>query len=970
MGGPWARSATELTREAFIKSLKPDFVQILSLFEDDEVFASVGQFDTQTPVSIVLYDLIPLIHAKRYLDHDANVKERYLKKIATLQRSALLLAISGSSRQEGVDHLDFPSENIINISSDADPHFYPLNLSASDKEALFSRFQINKPFVMFTGGGDPRKNIEGLIRAFALLESSVRHLYQLVIVCSLRSNEMEQLQYLGQKSGLEDGELVLTGYVSDADLVAFYNTCTTFVFPSFHEGFGLPVLEAMRCGKSVLVSNSSSLPEVVGRSDVQFDPHSDAQIAAKMVRVLSDDAWRKELEAFNLIQARQFSWDKSAKRALEAMERLHCQKAHNQAPASLPKLSAKGPRLKLAYVSPLPSERSGIASYSAELLPYLHQHYEIDVVNFQEKIDDPWIAEHCRLLSPDQFVDSASHYDRVVYHFGNSTFHEHMFDLLEKVPGVVVQHDFFISNLLHHLDAVGYTKGNWPAQIYRSHGYGAFDQTLNDKDSMAAVWRFPANKGVLQSALGVILHSPSSQDLVEQWYGSHASQAVAIIPLLRIAKEPFSKQAARNKLNILEDAFVVCSFGLLSQTKLNTRLLEAWVDSVLAKDPRCVLYFVGEASNPEYRDALWRIAKDPDIASRVHITGWTDDEQFQAYLEAADMAVQLRGLSRGETSAAVLDCLNHELPTIINASGSMRNLDEKVVYKLPEDFTNAQLVFALETLFKDQDKRNVLGTMGRRLIVEQHDPSTCAAQYHEAIEHFYRFSNSNLNPLLSAIIDHVPSGAPLSNSNQAALAALSSALGNTFVSPLQERQLLIDLTPLINATNADAKAMFSKPAAILLQHWLKSLEPGIRLEPIYFANGHYCYARQFVATLLGCAPLLLDEPIQCAQEDLWLSLDHHSLEGDRGPEHRWFSVLGNSVLELDVPERQLKLLGVASRDELLCPETILGESFWKVLGGHTYSQDKLEEVYGGALSQILAWVDSHTQRSELSPLKA
>ena len=119
---------------------------------------------------------------------------------------------------------------------------------------------------------------------------------------------------------------MLTGFVPEEDLLVLYNLCKAFVFPSWHEGFGLPALEAMSCGRAVIGANTSSVPEVIGRDDALFDPMSDSSIAAKLEEVLTNDAFRSELERHGLEQAKRFSWDASAQRAIAAFEALHARK--------------------------------------------------------------------------------------------------------------------------------------------------------------------------------------------------------------------------------------------------------------------------------------------------------------------------------------------------------------------------------------------------------------------------------------------------------------------------------------------------------------------------------------------------------------------------------------------------------------------------------------------------------------------
>lgn len=327
-GNDTRRRTAELIREAFLASLKPDIIHICSLFEGywDDAVTSIGRFDKDTLVSVTLYDLIPLLNPKQYLKPNPDYERHYIRKIACFKRASLYLAISESSRQEAISALGIPPNKIVNVSVGADERFKPVAIGEAQRQYLQERFGINRPFIMYAGAIEPRKNVEGLIRAYAKLDQKLRKAYQLVIVCQAQQADKERLIALGAKMGLQDGDLVLTSYIPDDDLVAFYNACTLFVFPSWHEGFGLPVLEAMSCGKAAIAANTSSLPEIVGDPDALFDPKDDLAICNKITQVLRDDSFRRRLEQHGLIQAKKFGWDRTALRAITAMEDCHKQR--------------------------------------------------------------------------------------------------------------------------------------------------------------------------------------------------------------------------------------------------------------------------------------------------------------------------------------------------------------------------------------------------------------------------------------------------------------------------------------------------------------------------------------------------------------------------------------------------------------------------------------------------------------------
>lgn len=324
-GNDTRRQIAELIREAFLASLQPDLIHICSLFEGyvDDAITSIGQFDRRTPVSVTLYDLIPLLNPDQYLRPNPRYAQYYNRKIQALTNAATLLAISEFSQQEGLAALEKQAQqNIINVSTAIDAHFCPLTQDADTKQQLQQKIKINHPFVLYTGGCDGRKNLPRLIQAYATLPAALRQTHQLVLAGRMPEGEVFSLRHQAQASGLRDGELLFTGYVTDEELVQLYNGCTLFVFPSWHEGFGLPALEAMACGAPVIGANTSSLPEVIGFVEAMFDPFDVSAIARKMELALEDEDFRQRLHDHGLQQAKKFSWDTTAKRAIEAWERL------------------------------------------------------------------------------------------------------------------------------------------------------------------------------------------------------------------------------------------------------------------------------------------------------------------------------------------------------------------------------------------------------------------------------------------------------------------------------------------------------------------------------------------------------------------------------------------------------------------------------------------------------------------------
>jgi len=329
------REVAERIREAFLASLNPDVVLIFSLFEGlgDDAVTSIGILDRSTPTAVVLHDLIPLISPDAYFRTSKVHKDWYAGKIASIKRSHRLLAVSESARQEAITALAYPAQNIFTISNACDDAFRVLNMSDGQKSNLFKKYKILKPYVMYTGGPDERKNLHRLIEAYSRITDGVRQKHQLVIVGKMWEENTRDLLETALKYGLSNSDIVMTGYVDDEDLVKLYNCCTLFAFPSLHEGFGIPPLEAMLCGAPVVAANATSLPEVVGRSDALFDPNSVSSISEKIEEVLTDEAFRASLIAHGKIHAKTFSWDESAGRVIRALQDLVPARADKGQPA-------------------------------------------------------------------------------------------------------------------------------------------------------------------------------------------------------------------------------------------------------------------------------------------------------------------------------------------------------------------------------------------------------------------------------------------------------------------------------------------------------------------------------------------------------------------------------------------------------------------------------------------------------------
>ena len=366
----WRHHASALMREAYIEMIAPDVVFCPSFFEGyiDSAALSIGRLSS-APVVTTAHDFIPLAYRQDYLDPAPDFKRHYLAKLEELKKSAGIITISDFSFREAVELAGISPDIMTNASEAAGSEFRKLELSAADQEGIRRRFGLEKPFIFYTGGSDVRKNLPRLVEAFARLPTELRDGHQLVLAGSMPALDRSALQDEARRQGLPRSSLIFAGYVNDEDLVALYNLAELFIFPSLHEGFGLPCLEAFQCGGAVLGSNAASLPEVVGNPEALFDPFSAADMAERMKAVLTDASLRARLIEQGAKQAAKFSWERSGKLALAAIRKAataaraaedwattyarieRCQQRLIEALAKIPPQPAKPDKLDLMQVA-------------------------------------------------------------------------------------------------------------------------------------------------------------------------------------------------------------------------------------------------------------------------------------------------------------------------------------------------------------------------------------------------------------------------------------------------------------------------------------------------------------------------------------------------------------------------------------------------------------------------------------------
>jgi glycosyltransferase involved in cell wall biosynthesis len=299
---PYVRLGWDLPRR--LRQDRPDLLHV----------QYTGPLVCSVPVVVSVHDVSFLEHPEYF----PRLRAFQLRTTVgrTVRTAAKILTVSEFSRRSILKvYGDLDESKVMVASNAAAPEFRPISREAASAYVR-DQLQIAEPFVLSVGDLQPRKNQIGLIRAFARLVRAHPQLKHHLVLAGKETWFAGHVHDAARVSGVAD-RIRFIGFVSDSHLLQLYNACDVFAFPSFYEGFGLPPLEAMACGRAVVCSNTSAMPEVVDGAAILFDPYAVDEIVRAMADLLLDSELRARMERLGLQRAAHFSWQKSAQRTLD-----------------------------------------------------------------------------------------------------------------------------------------------------------------------------------------------------------------------------------------------------------------------------------------------------------------------------------------------------------------------------------------------------------------------------------------------------------------------------------------------------------------------------------------------------------------------------------------------------------------------------------------------------------------------------
>jgi glycosyltransferase involved in cell wall biosynthesis len=275
--------------------------------------------ESGTPIITVLYDLIPEI-----VDvYPTSLMPGYRARRQLLKDADLVLTLSEHVRGDAVRRLGVPVERTAVIGAAASELFRRRDPGERPVDVLAARVPaVTRPYVLSVTGWQVHKNVDALVEAWSRVPSAVRRRYQLVLTCPLPPGAETAWTEAAEGLGLAPDDVVVTGRVDDEVVRALYQEAELFVLPSYEEGFGLPVLEAARCGCPAITSSTSSLPEVLEWAPSTFSPENVERMAESIERGLLDPLFRSDLRAVGDAAVDRHTWGRVADATIDAVSRM------------------------------------------------------------------------------------------------------------------------------------------------------------------------------------------------------------------------------------------------------------------------------------------------------------------------------------------------------------------------------------------------------------------------------------------------------------------------------------------------------------------------------------------------------------------------------------------------------------------------------------------------------------------------
>jgi glycosyltransferase involved in cell wall biosynthesis len=690
----------------------PNPLMVNVLFPND----SVG-----CPMYLTVYDLIPAVMP--ILDWSDVVRNEYFRRFEIIgtRSEVYAVCISQSTEQDLKKHIE------ANVKTKCIP--------AAVNRHLFYADEItdginDEPTLLFTGGFDYRKNMDGAVRAFALAIKKYPGNQSLqkskfYIVCSYEEEEKNKFLNMMNKLGTTD-RVQLTGFLSNEELASIYAEADVFFFPSLYEGFGLPLLEAMLSGAYILSANNSSLPEVCGGHALLCDADDSEDMADKLnqafLNAATETAAEKQLRQQYAVS---FSWEKTAAEYLAFFQKC----------MSVNAVSDTEKRMNIAIVTPWPKQETGIANYVHKLLPALVKYFDVDI--FVDNCIDKkstWVKNEWGGLYPIAELEKRNEmYDHIIYQFGNNAdYHSGIYKAVLKYRGIGEVHDYYLQAFFYHsyfLKGDVKTYENALELAYGAEGKEQYARTAERNISPNEI-TYPMAHVFPQICDAVIFHNHWSCMQMNE------TDNIYVIPHASFEKETIGSEERlktetriRERIHWQEGEFLVGCFGFVNKNKRPEQLLSA-IKSLIDKGYKIRIAFFGKLNYEPLKDIL----AEKKLKDIVAVTGYLDKQEYDVALSLCDLIVNLRYPSMGESSGTLCESFQYGKPVLVSDINQYKEFPDEVCWKVPVgQYEILALEHMTEYLITHEDAKEALGENARQYADTVLNPEKIAWHYYNTL---------------------------------------------------------------------------------------------------------------------------------------------------------------------------------------------------------------------------------------------
>ena len=661
---PRHREISESLYLEVLKSTNPDYYLLLSPFEGfDEDICWAAPRDTFS--GVIFYDAIPAVYPDKYLTWNES-KNWYFAVASKLREFNRVFAISKSSANDAIKYFGIQPENIEVISFGLPNHFFEN-----------SKVKVSKKYVLSILGEDERKNKTNLLMAWKVISNTHPDLILRIVYKQSLSARASNEKFIQENSLHQKVEFL--DFVDEDTLLDLYRNSYFTIFPSFYEGLGLPVLESLALRKPCLVSNRSSLPELVNDEAMIFNPDSPDEIASKVLDFISNEnQYLKALEASDdvLLDFKLENKERQISRMLEIKQANKLE-------------SVKSVPTGLYFYSILPPIPSGIASHLEYLLHALHSAIPLTLIS-EDYIIDHYLCKKCLHRIPVQDVGTHKRLRRSdylqIHNIGNSEYHIWQIDLVKKYPGLVIMHDGYLSGLVwskfrKEKNLLGFL--NYAVQEASNLNF-LDDSYLQEPHKLIVQEKLTSH--FIESSTAVVVHTQGAKNLITDEYCGPDETAVKVIPLVSEGElPPYVLNERKN---------IVGVFGNIADSKMYREVIEAWKQSEVGKSGELILRFIGNDMTDDFEVLI----RQSGTGVRIENLGFVSDEEYKKQLDEVRFAIQLRRSFRGETSGALIELFGRGVPVITNVDSWVEDYPEASQLKVSKEFNSNELVQKIDWL--------------------------------------------------------------------------------------------------------------------------------------------------------------------------------------------------------------------------------------------------------------------------------